>query len=246
MKMARVVLVTGAARGIGCAAAELFAAAGDHVILNYHRSEAEALMLEAELTRKGLSAFACRADVSDAEQVAALVNRCMERYRRIDVLVNNAGIAQQKLFTDLTEQDWDTMMAVNLKSVFLCCRAVLPQMIARKSGSIVNVSSIWGMTGASCEVHYSAAKAGIIGLTKALAKELGPSGIRVNCVAPGVIATDMTAGLTEQDREALIDGIPLMRLGTAADAARAIVYLASDDAGYLTGQTLSPNGGMII
>jgi 3-oxoacyl-[acyl-carrier protein] reductase len=246
VNMDQTVLVTGASRGIGRAAAELFASAGYNVALNYLHSESEALALAAQLAQKGHGVLACRADVSDAMQAKELVKRTIDRFGRIDVLVNNAGIAQQKLFTDLTEDDWDAMMNVNLKSVFLCCREVLPHMIGRKSGSIVNVSSIWGIAGASCEAHYSAAKAAVIGLTKALAKELGPSNIRVNCVAPGVIKTDMISCLSPADIHALQDDTPMMRLGTAEDVAQAIFFLASDKAGFITGQVVSPNGGMVI
>jgi 3-oxoacyl-[acyl-carrier protein] reductase len=162
------------------------------------------------------------------------------------VLVNNAGIAQQKLFTDITAQDWDDMMAVNVKSVFHCCQAVLPGMISRKAGSIVNVSSIWGLVGSSYEVHYSVSKAAVIGLTKALAKEVGPSGIRVNCVAPGATATAMTAGMDEGTLAELKANTPLGAIGTPRDVADAIVFLASERAGHITGQVLSVNGGFVI
>ncbi len=240
------VLITGAATGIGKAAALLFAADGYNVAVHYNNSEKEALALCEEIAARGGRAVAVRADVADAAQVNAMVRHVTEVFGRIDVLINNAGIAQTKLFTDLTAQDWDAMFNVNVKGVFHCCQTVLPGMISRKAGCIVNVSSIWGMVGASCEVHYSAAKAAVIGLTKALAKELGPSHIRVNCVAPGVIETRMIDGLDGETREALKDETPLGRLGTAEDVAQAIRFLASENSSFITGQMLSPNGGFVI
>ena len=170
----------------------------------------------------------------------------MSRFGQPSLLVCNAGIAEQQLFTDITEEQWQRMLAVNLSGVFYCCQAFLPAMIARKHGCIVNVSSIWGLQGASCEVHYSAAKAGVIGLTRALAQEVGPSGVTVNCVAPGVIDTDMCAHLDEDARAALRERIPLGRLGTAAEVAEVVAFLASPAASYLTGQVISPNGGMVL
>jgi 3-oxoacyl-[acyl-carrier protein] reductase len=221
--MSQTVLITGAATGIGRETAKRFATEGYNV-----------------------SVMRAQADVRDADAVRAMVDKVCRAFVRIDVLVNNAGIAQQKLFTDITEQDWDTMMDVNLGGVFHCCQAVLPGMISRKSGSIVNVSSIWGVVGASCEAHYSAAKAAVIGLTKALAKEVGPSGVRVNCVAPGVIATPMTANLDEETLAALRNETPLGAIGTPRDVADAICYLASERAGFVTGQVLGVNGGFVI
>ncbi len=244
--MSRTVLITGAATGIGRAAAGLFAADGYNVAVHYHTSVADATQLCEALGARGASALAVRADVADPGQVTAMAERVQEEFGRIDVLINNAGVAQQKLFTDITAQDWDAMFDVNVKGVFHCCRAVLPGMVSRKSGSIVNVSSVWGLIGASCEVHYSAAKAAVIGLTKALAKEVGPSGIRVNAVAPGVIATRMTAGLPEETIQALRSDTPLGVIGTPEDAAHAIYFLASDKARFVTGQVLSPNGGFVI
>ena len=186
------------------------------------------------------------ADVSKSNDVKRMVNDVIERYGKIDVLINNAGVAQQKLFTDITDEDWERMVSINLTGTFNCCRAVIPHMVSRKSGSIINTSSIWGMTGASCEVHYSAVKAGIIGMTKALAKELGPSGIRVNCVAPGVINTRMNANLSVSDLEGLADETPLGRLGTTNEVASTSLFLASNAAEFITGQVISPNGGFVI
>jgi 3-oxoacyl-[acyl-carrier protein] reductase len=244
--MSRTVLITGAATGIGRETAKRFAAEGWNVAVHYHKSEAEAASLVAELKARHLSVVRVQADVCDAAAVRAMSDKVCRAFGRIDALVNNAGIAQQKLFTDITEQDWHTMMDVNLGGVFRCCQAVLPGMISRKAGSIVNVSSIWGEVGASCEVHYSASKAGVIGLTKALAKEVGPSGIRVNCVAPGVITTPMTAELGEETLAALKADTPLGTIGTPRDVADAICYLASERAGFITGQVLGVSGGFVI
>ena len=240
------VLITGAATGIGRATALSFAADGYNVAVHYNKSEQAALNLCADIAQQGGRAMAVHADVSDAAQVRTMVQRVNEVFGHIDILVNNAGIAQSKLFTDLTADDWDAMFDVNVKGVFHCCQSVLPGMISRKKGCIINVSSIWGLVGASCEVHYSAAKAAVIGLTKALAKELGPSGIRVNAVAPGVIETDMIADLDNETREALKEETPLCRIGTAGDVAQTIRFLASEGAGFVTGQVLSPNGGFVI
>ena len=240
------VLITGAATGIGRATALSFAADGYNVAVHYNKSEQAALNLCADIAQQGGRAMAVHADVSDAAQVRTMVQRVNEVFGHIDILVNNAGIAQSKLFTELAADDWDAMFDVNVKGVFHCCQSVLPGMISRKKGCIINVSSIWGLVGASCEVHYSAAKAAVIGLTKALAKELGPSGIRVNAVAPGVIETDMIADLDNETREALKEETPLCRIGTAGDVAQTIRFLASEGAGFVTGQVLSPNGGFVI
>jgi 3-oxoacyl-[acyl-carrier protein] reductase len=246
LKMRKTVLITGASRGIGRATAEIFATEGYNVVINYLGSQRHAEELYAALEAKGYPALAVKADVALRPQVDAMVHSAVSRFGGIDVLVNNAGIAQQKLFGDITQCDWDRMLAVNLTGVFNCCQAVLPHMLHNKSGRIVNVSSMWGVAGASCEVHYSAAKAAVIGFTKALAKELGPSNIQVNCVAPGVIDTDMNAELSADDRAALIEQTPLMRIGTPLDAAQAIYFLASDKAAYFTGQVLGVNGGFVI
>lgn len=244
--MGKNVLITGGSRGIGRAAAELFAAEGWGVAINYRASKKEAEGLADALRGKGAHAAVFMADVADMDAVADLVKRCEEEFGQIDLLINNAGIAQQKLFTDLTPRDWERMFAVDVTGVFNCCRCVLPAMIRRHSGGIINVSSIWGICGASCEVHYSAAKAAVIGLTKALAKEVGPSNIRVNCIAPGVVDTEMNKALTEDDREALCEETPLGRFAAASDIARTMLFLASPAADFYTGQVLSPNGGFVI
>lgn len=244
--MKKTVLITGGSRGIGRASAQLFARQGWNVAVNYLHSQQAALDLVAELTGEGCEVMACQADVSIREQVAGMVREVGDRFGSIEVLINNAGIAQQKLFTDITPEDWDAMLDVNVKGIFNCCQAVVPGMINRKRGKIINLASIWGLTGASCEVHYSTAKAAVIGFTKALARELGPSNIQVNCVAPGIIDTDMNASLLEDDRCRLIEATPLMRFGTPQDIAYALLFLASEQADFLTGQVLSPNGGFVI
>ena len=204
-----VVLITGASRGIGAATAELCAARGWEVALNYRTNRDLAEGLAARLAEEyKVKTMAVAADVADAAQVDAMFAAVEATLGQVDVLVNNAGVAQIKLFTDLSEEDWDQVFDINCKGVFLCCRRALPKMIAAHCGSIINLSSMWGQVGASCEVTYSAAKAAVIGLTKALAKEVGPSGIRVNCVAPGVIATDMNAALTPEDIAQLEEETP--------------------------------------
>ncbi|MCI5727932.1 MAG: SDR family oxidoreductase [Clostridia bacterium] len=239
-------LITGASRGIGRETARAFAQDGYALILQYHTQEEKALSLREELLKMECPCLCVRADISREEEVEALFAAAEAEFSHIDVLVNNAGIAQQKLFTDLTLQDWERLFAVDVTGVFLCCRRALPGMIRRQQGVILNISSMWGQVGASCEVHYSAAKAAVIGLTKALAKEEGPSRIRVNCIAPGVIATEMNAHLTPEDMEGLREETPLLRIGTPADVARAAVFLASDQASFITGQVLGVNGGMVI
>lgn len=244
--MHKVALITGASRGIGRETARVLSEKGYTVIVNYYRSREAAEQLVAQLRANGGDAEAVCADVGDAAQVSAMIDDVLRRYGRIDALVNNAGIAQQKLLGDVADAEWRRMMAVHVDSVFYTCRAVLPGMIARQSGSIVNISSMWGVVGASCEVPYSTAKAAVIGFTKALAKEVGPSGITVNCVAPGVIDTDMCAGFDEQTRTELAEETPLCRLGTAADVAKAVAFLLSEEAAFITGQTLGVNGGFIV
>lgn len=230
------VLITGGSRGIGAAVARLFAENGYEVIINYNKSAEKAKALADEL-----GATAICADVSDP----LAVKEMFKAAGNIDVLVNNAGISGFYMLDAMSDDEWNKMINVNLSSVFYCCREVLPQMLHRKSGAIVNVSSMWGQCGASCEVAYSAAKAGVIGFTKALAKEVGPSGIRVNCVAPGAIDTDMNKVLGQEALAEICDETPLGRLGTAEEVAEAIFYLA-DKASFVTGQVLSPNGGLVI
>lgn len=244
--MCKTVLVTGASRGIGRAVAVKFALNGYSVAINYNNSKEAAENLVQELKEKQCRVMAVKADVSDQSQVEemlACINAC---FGPVDILVNNAGIARQQLFTDITSEEWDRMFNTNVKSMFYCSQSVLKSMIRNKSGKIINISSIWGLTGASCEVHYSAAKAAVIGLTKALAKELGPSNIQVNCVAPGVIETDMNAGLDETTLVMLKEETPLGIIGKGEDIAEMVYFLASDKANFITGQIISPNGGFLI
>lgn len=242
------VLITGGSRGIGAAAVLAFAQAGYNVAFFYQNSEnAARRVLEQAQKSCPTGRFAAFAvDVSDSAQVDHGVREASRVLGGLQVLVCNAGVAQQKLFTDLTDEDWRRMMGVDLDGVFYCCRAVLPEMIRARYGRILVVSSMWGQTGASCEVHYSAAKAGVIGLCKALAKEEGPSGVTVNCVAPGVIDTDMMSAFSAEDKAALAEETPVERLGTAEEIARTLVFLADERSGYITGQVIGQNGGLVI
>ena len=244
--MKGVALVTGASGGIGRAIALQLARDGYAVAVHCYRNEAKAQAVCDEIRALGVDAGVYVCDITDAAAVSAMAEDINRTLGRISVLVNNAGIAQQKLFTDLTVEEWRYMMAVHVDGAFYACRAVLPDMIRRHDGTIVNISSMWGQTGGSCEVHYSTAKAALIGLTKALAKEVGPAGIRVNCVAPGVIQTEMLAAFTAEDLDALTDETPLCRLGTPEDVANAVSFLVSDGAAFITGQVLAPNGGFVI
>ena len=245
--MEKTALITGASRGIGRETAVKFWREGFRVAVNYQKSAEAAKELAAELNRlRPGSALAVQADVSKKDQVLSMVHQAEEALGPIEVLVNNAGIAQQKLFTDLTEEDWDRMFQVDVKGVFLCTQAVLPGMIRRQRGKIINISSMWGQVGASCEVHYSAAKGAVIAFTKALAQEVGPSHIQVNCVAPGVIATEMNGALPPEALDALREETPLGIIGQPGDIAEAVWFLASPQADFITGQVLAPNGGLVL
>lgn len=240
--MSKIALITGASGGIGSACARVLYENGVTVAIGYHTNEQVAHSLLQELP----GCIAVQGDVSRPGDVNRMVDTVLERFGKIDILINNAGIAHQGLLTDLSDEDWARICGINLSGTLYGCRAVLPHMVARGGGSIVNVSSMWGICGASCEAAYSAAKAGVIGLTKALAQEVGPAGVRVNCVAPGVIDTEMNAALTPEDKTALADQTPLGRTGNPTEVARAVWYLASEDSSFVTGQVLSVNGGLVI
>ena len=233
-------LVTGASRGIGAAIAEELGKKGFRVFVNYNKSEKEALSLA-----KKIGGIAVKCDVSKTDEVETMI-KTVNEYGGVDVLVNNAGISKIKMLQDTTEEDYNEIFDVNMKSVYLVTKSVIPHMIDKKYGKILNISSMWGICGASCEVCYSASKAAVIGFTKSLAKELGPSNINVNCIAPGVIDTDMNKSLDEETRAELAAQTPLMKLGTVEDIAKAAAFLVSDDASFITGQILSVDGGMTI
>lgn len=237
----KVALITGASRGIGAAVARRLRADGCEVVLNYARSRAQAEDLAAQL-----GGTALQADVSDPAQVKRMVDTVLEKFCQLDILICCAGVAWQGLTQDMGAEDYRRVIGVDLDGVFYCCQVVLPQMIRQKSGKIVTVSSMWGQVGGSCEAAYSAAKAGVIGLTKALSKEVAPSGITVNCVAPGVIDTDMVRPLGAQALKDLAEDTPLGRLGTPEDVAGCISFLCSPAGDFLTGQVLAPNGGLVV
>ncbi len=239
-------IVTGGSRGIGAATVRLLAAKGYAVVFAYRSAEEKASALERDLCAQGHDVLAVRADVTDTEQVRALFALAEKTYGSVDVLINNAGIARQQLLTDVTDTDYEAVMAANLGGVFRCCREAVPYFLKNHRGSIVNISSVWGVAGASCESVYSASKAGVIGFTKALAKELGPSGIRVNCLCPGVIDTDMNAMHGKVVMDALADETPLGRIGTPEEVAEAVYFLASDAASFITGQVLGIDGGFAL
>ncbi len=242
--MEKVVIVTGASRGIGRQIAKALAIKGNIVIANYNKSEKEALRLEQEVEAEGKEIELFKADVSNVEEVKNLVKFVIDKFGRIDVLVNNAGISQFKVFTDITDTDWDEMIRNNLSSAFYMTREVVPFMIREKEGCIINISSIWGQVGASCESHYAVAKAGVDALTKSLAKELGPSNIRVNSIAPGIIQTDMNSRLNEDELKDLKEEIPLEKIGLPEDISKCVEWLMDDN--YTTGQVISINGGWNI
>jgi 3-oxoacyl-[acyl-carrier protein] reductase len=231
-------LITGGSRGIGAAIVRALAEKGWRVAFCYRSSEEAARQLAAET-----GAIAIRCDVTDSAQVRDMAGTALRQLSHIDLLVNNAGTAWQGLLSDMTDNDWRTVLDTSLSAAFYACRAVIPGMVSQRSGRIINISSIWGRVGASCEAAYSAAKAGLIGLSKALAKELGPSGITVNCLCPGVIRTDMLNCYTEEDLSALADETPLCRLGTPEDVAAAVCWLAEEKAGFITGQVIGVDGG---
>lgn len=238
--MNKVVLITGASRGIGREIAIELEKVGYQVIANYNKSEQKAKELQAEYNDIDIY----KADVSNRKEVHEMIEYVLSKYKRIDVLINNAGISMSGVFTDVTDEEWNRIMSNNLYSVFCTTQEVLPDMINRKEGCIINISSIWGMVGSSCETIYSVTKAGIDGLTKSLAKELGPSNIRVNSIAPGIIDTEMNNCYTEEEIEEIKEEIPLERIGKKVDIAKCVKWLIDDD--YTTGQVISINGGWVI
>lgn len=234
-------LVTGGTKGIGKAIALAFLQQGYEVVINYDSDEESALATQEEFNIQGYCPILLRADVSDEGQVRAMFRDFFGIYDRLDVLVNNAGVSLIRVIQDTSPAEWDRVFAVNVKGVYHCCRIVADKMIGCGGGCIINIGSVWGEVGASCEAAYSASKGAVIGFTKALAKELAPSKVRVNCVSPGVIDTGMNSHLTGEEMEQLIESIPLERIGYPEDVARACVYLA--DADYVTGEVLSVGGG---
>ena len=231
-------LITGGSRGIGAAMVRAFCQAGYRTAFFYLNSAEAAQALSAET-----GAIAIRCDVRSSAEVDAACAEAKRQLAHIDVLINNAGVAQQKLFTDITDDDWQMMIGTHLTGAFHVTRAVLPDMISRRFGRVINIASIWGQVGASCEVHYSAAKAGLIGLTKALSKEAAPSGVTVNCICPGVIETDMLSAFTKEELAVLADETPVGRLGTPEDIARCALWLADEKSSFVTGQIIGVNGG---
>lgn len=241
--MAYTALITGGTRGIGRACSLRFLKLGYNVCAVYEKNEAQAKKLERDAKSDHLMTVKC--DVSNLDDVSRLFAEVKTAFGGVDVLVNNAGIADIKMFCDTSRADWDKIFSVNVGSMYNTIHCAHDYMVHQKKGSIINISSMWGICGASCEVAYSASKAAVIGLTKALAKELGPAGIRVNCVAPGVIDTDMNAHLSNEDMESLKEETPLCRIGTAEEVANTVVFLAGDSASFITGQVISTTGGFI-
>ena len=242
MENKKTVIVTGGSRGIGAGIVQYLAEKNNYnIVLNYNKSEEAAKKVKEELNSKGINLETFKANVSRREESKKLIEFTLNKFNNIDVLINNAGISQTKLFTDITDEDWNNMIQTNLNSAFYCSQEVLSNMIHNKQGCIINISSIWGIEGGSCEVHYSTAKAGIIGLTKALAKEVGPSNIRVNCIAPGMIDTDMNKEYSKEDIQEIINETPLGKIGKPIDIAKCAYWLIEDE--FTTGQVISVDGG---
>ncbi|MBQ3416352.1 MAG: SDR family oxidoreductase [Ruminococcus sp.] len=244
--MSKTVLITGASRGIGAACADRFAKEGYNVVINYHSSRTAESLAKHLTDEYGVKTLCAQADIGKRAECEEMIEKAIKEFGFIDVLVNNAGISLSGLFTVTKEDEWERVISTNLSSVYYSTKAVLPHMIREHKGAIVNIASMWGEVGASCEVAYSASKAGVIGLTKALAKEVAPSGIRVNAVSPGVILTDMMKEYDEETLNELKDETPLSRLGTPRDIADAVFFLSGDQAEFITGQILSVNGGFVI
>ncbi|MBQ8203140.1 MAG: SDR family oxidoreductase [Clostridia bacterium] len=244
--MNKTAIITGASKGIGAATAIYFASKGYNVVINYNDSYQSAALLSRSLNEQGFKTIAIKANVANKLDAERLIKETADRFGGVDVLVNNAGVSHIDMITDTDEFDSDRIFDINLKGVYNCCRAVTPVMVNQKSGKIINISSMWGQVGASCEVAYSASKAGVIGLTKALAKELAPSGITVNAVAPGLIETSMNNDIPAEDLSEFVEEIPLGRMGSPNEIAAAVYFLASGEADYITGQVLGINGGYVM
>ena len=240
----KVVVITGAARGIGRCIAEYLARKGYIVVADYNKSDKEAIQLKENLKKENIDIEIFRADVSNRAEVKELIEYAIRKYSKIDCIINNAGIDQIKMFSDITDEDWNSIINNNLNSVFYMCQEALKYMIHEKDGSIINISSIWGQVGASCESAYAVSKAGIDALTKSLAKELGPSNIRVNSIAPGFIDTDMNNNFTEKEKSEIIEEIPLQKIGKTLDVAKCVEWLINDE--YVTGQVIGVNGGWLV
>ncbi len=239
------VLVTGASRGIGASIARRFAAEGMNLVIHYNHSHEEANETARECLGLGANVMTISADLRSREQLQRMKEKLEAHDMLPDILVNNAGIAHYGLLSDVTDEEWEEIMAVNLKGMFLCCQLFMPAMIANKFGRIINVSSVWGLSGASCEVLYSTTKGGMNAFTKALAKELAPSGVTVNAVAPGAVDTEMNGNLNEEEKAALEEEIPVGRFGKPDEVASLVYFLALPESGYITGQIISPNGGWV-
>lgn len=242
----KVAIVTGASRGIGRGTAIMLAKAGAKVVVNYAGNLAAAQEVEAAITQNGGQALVVKADVKNGPEVEEMVKAAVDAFGRIDILVNNAGITRDNLLMRMKEEDWDAVLDTNLKGIYYTTKAVSRIMMKQKGGRIINLTSVVGLTGNAGQANYAAAKAGVIGFTKSMAKELASRNITVNAIAPGFIATDMTHGLSDQVKTELSAKIPLARLGNAEEVAAAAVFLASDAAAYITGQTLNVDGGMVM
>jgi len=239
-------IVTGASRGIGKAIALKLASLGANIVINYRSNEKEALEVENQIKEMGVETLCVKGDISKAEEVESLIKSAKEKFGSIDIMVNNAGITKDTLILRMKEEDFDSVIDVNLKGVFNCLKAITPIMVKQKHGKIINLSSVVGISGNAGQVNYSASKAGVIGMTKSLAKEVGSRGINVNAVAPGYIETDMTESLGEKYKEEMKNNIPIKRLGTANDVAEVVAFLASESSNYVTGQVIQVDGGMLM